>query len=132
MSSEKEERPLEPTILVVDDDQSAIAVTTEMLTRCGMSVLAAMDGAEGLKVFEENQGAVDLVVLDLIMPRMGGEEALRELRRIDSRVPVLISSGLGEEKLADQFSKAKRLGFIQKPFSLKILREKISALLGDR
>ncbi len=120
------------TILVVDDDETVAAVTAEMLSRFGVNVLIAGDGVEGVKLFEEKQGAVDLVILDLIMPRMGGEETFRELRRRDRRLPILISSGLSEERLTDRFSNENGVSFIQKPFPLKTLVDKISTALGDR
>ena len=103
-----------------------------MLSRFGVNVLIAGDGVEGVKLFEEKQGAVDLVILDLIMPRMGGEETFRELRRRDRRLPILISSGLSEERLTDRFSNENGVSFIQKPFPLKTLVDKISTALGDR
>lgn len=120
------------TILVVDDDQTAAAVTADMLSRFGVNVLIAADGVEGMKVFEKEQGAVDLVILDLIMPRMGGEETFRELRSLDRRLPILISSGLSEERLTDRFSNEIGVSFIQKPFPLKTLVDKVSTALGDR
>jgi|GEM_PF-5642625 len=119
------------TILVVDDDETAAAVTSEMLSRFGVTVLVAVDGVEGVKVFEDEKERIDLVILDLIMPRMGGEETFRELRRRNARLPVLISSGLSEEKLTDRFSGEEGVSFIQKPFPLKTLVEKISDALGD-
>lgn len=121
-----------PTILIVDDDQTAAAVTAQMLSRSGMEAVVARDGSEGVKFFEEREGVVDLVILDLIMPRMGGEETFNALRRIDRTVPILIASGLSENKLTERFLDQDAVSFIQKPFPLNLLIEKVREALGRK
>jgi CheY-like chemotaxis protein len=101
-----------------------------MLEECGYEVLLAADGVEGLAVFTERRGRLAAVVLDMMMPRMGGEEAFREMRRVDARVPVILSSGFNEQDAINRFTGKGLAGFIQKPYRLRTLAEKVRAAIA--
>ena len=80
------------------------------------AVVTAADGREAVEVFREQADAVDCVLLDLTMPRMDGEEAYRELRRIRRDVPVILASGYDEDDVARRFPDGGLAGFVQKPY----------------
>ena len=86
------------TVLVVDDEDALRAVACGALCRLGFQVLQARDGQEALQVFEANREQIRLVLMDLTMPRMDGEEAFRELRRAGARMPIILSSGFGPRR----------------------------------
>jgi CheY-like chemotaxis protein len=104
------------TILLVDDDEVLTGVIREILESAGYRVLTAFGGREALEIYEAWRGDVDLVMLDMIMPGMGGAETFRELQGMDPAVSVLIISGysLPDEVRALLAQGCK--GFLQKPF----------------
>jgi PAS domain S-box-containing protein len=117
------------TVLLVDDEPQVLAVGEEMVKLLGFDVLTAADGRRGVEVFRRHAGDVDLVVLDLAMPRMDGPETLVELRRISSDVPVLLASGYDEKETMEKFADRGFAGFIPKPYRLSVLRRKLRAAL---
>jgi len=104
------------TVLVADDEDSVRNVCQLVLEKYNCKVLTAADGVEAVEKFREKKDDIDVVVLDLTMPRMGGDEAFRELRRIDPHVKVVLSSGYSEEETISRFNGKGLAGFIQKPF----------------
>ena len=121
----------EKSVLVVDDEKIVLAVTVELLETLGFNVLACGSGAEAIRVFEKNRDRIDLVLLDLTMPDMGGGETFDRLRRIDSQVKVLLCSGYGQESRADEILKRGCNGFIQKPYKIDLLGSKISHIISS-
>ncbi|MCG6926116.1 MAG: PAS domain-containing protein [Acidobacteria bacterium] len=122
--------PLRGTVLVVDDEEVVREVTREMLERDGLEVLTAGDGAEAIEVFRERQGQIVLILLDMTMPRMDGEETFRELRRLDPDVRVILMSGYNEQDTTSRFVGKRLAGFLQKPFTLQDLEARLRAALG--
>ncbi|OPY09126.1 MAG: Blue-light-activated protein [Syntrophaceae bacterium PtaB.Bin038] len=120
------------TILLVDDDEVLIGVIREILESAGYRVLTAFNGREALEIYEAWRGDIDLVMLDMIMPGMGGAETYRELRGMDPKVPVLIVSGYSlPDQIRDLLAQGCR-GFLQKPFQIPELFEAIRrAMLRD-
>ena len=118
------------TVLVVDDEASVLAVTCKMLRRMGLEVLTARDGREALELYRERRSEISLVLMDLTMPRMSGEEAFSELRRLDPQVRVVLASGYDEHDIAAQFAGRGLAGSIQKPYTLKKLAAVLGALLA--
>jgi CheY-like chemotaxis protein len=102
-----------------------------MLGACGLSTLTAASGEEAVAVLEANLGSNDLVLLDLTMPEMNGEETYRRMRAIDRSVPVLLMSGYTEQEASTQFGGQGTSGFIQKPFRLDELKEAVRRVLKD-
>ena len=117
------------TILIVDDDETVLHITGEMLQRLGYTVLCAASGEEALRVFGEYRGRIGLVILDMIMPRMGGAEVVRRLTAMEPDLKVLLCSGHKFSKQALAGLNHDQQGSINKPFTLQILSTKIRQLL---
>jgi two-component system, cell cycle sensor histidine kinase and response regulator CckA len=120
----------QPVILFADDDQICLDVGVKILQKLGYSVLKARDGQEALEVFEDNKDTVDLVILDMRMPYNGGR-AFDQLRRIKSDVKVIIASGYTEDQRIREMYEQGCIGFIQKPFRINKLSEKILKALQN-
>ena len=119
-----------PVILFADDDELCLDVGVKILQKLGYSVLRARDGQEALEVFESNKNTVDLVILDMRMPYNGGR-AFDQLKQIKSDVKVLIASGYTEDQQIREMFKQGCMGFIQKPFSVNLLSDKILKALKN-
>jgi CheY-like chemotaxis protein len=117
-------------VLIVEDEPMVAEVAALMLQRLGFKVLKALSGEAALEVFRERPGGVDLVLLDMIMPGMGGEETFRRLRELRPDARVLLSSGYSSEGRAQELLKSGCLGFLQKPYNLADLRAKLEEILG--
>jgi len=118
------------TVLLVDDEETVRAVSRNMLERLGFEVLTTGDGREALEIFAADPDRITCVLLDLTMPELDGEECFRELRRIRQEVPVILSSGYDEQELTSRFVGRGLAGFIQKPYELADLAEKLRQVLG--
>jgi two-component system, cell cycle sensor histidine kinase and response regulator CckA len=117
------------TILLVDDDERVLQLTGEMLQRLGYTPLYAASGEKALLLFGEHSGRIDLVILDMIMPRMGGAELMRRLSALDPDIKILLSSGYTYSDQTIEDYNQGRCGFIQKPFTLHLLSATIRRLL---
>ena len=96
----------------------------------GYRVLIARDGKEAIDVYRKNWGDIDIVLLDMVMPNMGGGEAYDRMKGINPNIKVLLSSGYSIDGEATEILNRGCDGFIQKPFSIKQLSEKIGEVLG--
>jgi PAS domain S-box-containing protein len=117
-------------VLVVDDEKLVREMVKKALERYGYTVLLADGGLAAIDLLKRHPADVALVVLDLSMPRMSGEEALPELRKIRPEVKVLVSSGYSESETMTMFKGQRVSGFIQKPYTGAGLAEKVKACLG--
>jgi CheY-like chemotaxis protein len=102
-----------------------------MLESMGWKVLQASDGREALSVYREHMPEIVGVLMDLTMPHLDGEEAFRELRRHNADVRVLLMSGYNEQDAIARFVGKGLAGFVQKPFNVDELQERLRALLGS-
>ena len=118
------------TVLVVDDDDAMRAVVAMALARAGLDTVQARDGLEALALFQQHRERIRLILMDLTMPNMDGEEACRELRRLGAAVPVLLTSGFNETEALHRFQGLGLAGFIQKPFGLGRLVEVVHKALS--
>lgn len=116
-------------VLVVEDDEAAREFAMLVLKRAGFDVLEAGDGEEGVEVFRQNRDEIRCVLLDLTMPNMDGEEALRQIRGLESDVPTLLCSGYPEQDAISRFSNLHPTGFLEKPYSPEALLEKVQLIL---
>ena len=116
-------------ILVVDDEATIRRTAKMALERYGYEVLVARDGQMAVEIFEERADEIRLVVMDLTMPEMGGEEAVRRLQSIRPGVRVILSSGYHEMDVIQNFDGQKLAGFIQKPYNIRTLATKVKAAL---
>ena len=120
----------QPVILFADDDAICLDVSIKMLQELGYKVFDAKDGLEAIEVFKSNQSEVDLVILDMNMPHNGGS-TFDQLKKIDENVRVIIASGYAESQRIREMMEQGCYGFIQKPFSLNVLSQKILNVLND-
>jgi CheY-like chemotaxis protein len=112
-------------ILVVDDDETVRSVARQALEMKGFQVLEAQDGLEAVDQVRARGSAIGLVLLDMTMPRMGGEEAFREMRLLQPDIRVILSSGYNEVEAMSRFMGKGLKGFIQKPYGPRELLTKI-------
>jgi PAS domain S-box-containing protein len=117
------------TILLVDDEEGIISVARALLTRLGYRVLTAGSGPEAVEIYRSQPDAVDLVILDMIMPGMNGGETFERLKEIDPSVRVILSSGYSLDSLAGRIMDQGCRCFIQKPFAISPLSQKIREAL---
>jgi signal transduction histidine kinase/CheY-like chemotaxis protein len=118
---------LRGTVLVVDDEESVRAVASRMLVQAGLCVVEAVDGRDALDRFQDAPGTIDVVLLDLTMPRMGGVETARELRRLDPDVRIVLSSGYSD--VAASAAGAEGLPMLRKPYRSGALLARIGEAL---
>jgi PAS domain S-box-containing protein len=117
------------TVLLVDDEKMILDVGGQMLEKLGYQILTAPNGNEALKLFELHQDHIVLVILDMIMPVMGGSETFDKLKSMHPNIKVILSSGYAVDGQAADILKRGCNGFIQKPFSLKQLSRKMSEVI---
>lgn len=114
------------TVLLVDDEQRVLIGEQRLLEQMGCKVIAASDGRQALSLFAEHAGSIDVVLLDLIMPELGGAEVLRRLRQVDESVAVVLVSGHSEADVRSPIHGLRRTeAFLGKPFD----REQLIAAL---
>lgn len=116
-------------VLIVDDENTIRNVAKKMLSRAGYEVVTAVDGKEGVELFSQRPEEIDVVLLDMTMPRMDGVTAFMEIRKIRPDARVILSSGYNEHEAASRFAGKGLAGFIQKPYTSDILLEKIGESL---
>ena len=119
----------EISILCVDDNQEIRELLQVIVARLGHNSVTAMDGLDALGQLKDN--TFDIVITDLKMPRMDGEETFDELRRIDDTVPVIVTTGFGGQQCAERLCALGLAGFVQKPYQSHSLAEKLREALGD-
>jgi CheY-like chemotaxis protein len=118
-------------ILLVDDEQSIRTIGQRMLRRLGFEVVLAADGRDALARIREEGDRITAILLDLTMPHMDGEETFRELRRIRTDIPVILSSGYSEQDVAQRFAGQGIAGFVPKPYTIRNLQTALKPLLGN-
>jgi CheY-like chemotaxis protein len=119
-ASDASERPVlgTETILLVDDEEPIRNFATEVLSKVGYTVLVAADGREALEIYQKQGSTIDLVVLDLVMPKMGGVQCLEELVKIDPRARVLIVSGHLLDPHTTALIQQRAKGIVKKPLKV--------------
>ena len=117
------------TVLIVDDEEIVVGVGKQMLQKLGYSVLIARSGQEAVDVYQNNPDDVDLVLLDMIMPGLEAGDTYDKLKAVNPAIKVLLSSGYGLDQNASAIIDRGCNGFIQKPFNMKILEDKIGGIL---
>jgi signal transduction histidine kinase/CheY-like chemotaxis protein len=120
------------TILLVDDDEMIRNVAKAALERYGYTVVLASNGKEALDIYRGVFYSISMVVLDLTMPRMSGQETVANLMAINSGVKVLLTSGFDETETVRRFTGKGLAGFLQKPFSAAALTSKVREIIDSR
>jgi two-component system cell cycle sensor histidine kinase/response regulator CckA len=137
LKQEAEEAPKEfitgrETILLVDDDQMVLETGEEILGMLGYEVIPALSGSEAIRLYGEHQGRIDAVLLDMVMPEIGGGEVFDRIKEINPDIKVLLTSGYSQDGEANEILKRGCDGFIQKPFHTRDLSMKLREILDKR
>jgi CheY-like chemotaxis protein len=122
----------EGRILLVDDEDVIIDVGSEILEVLGYKVSTARSGREAIEIYKEKQNEIDMVILDMIMPEMDGGETFNMLKSIDPGVKVILSSGYSADARSTRMMEQGCYGFIQKPYSVNTLSQKVKEVLDKR
>ena len=120
------------TVLFVDDEDMIIEVAGELFEQLGYNVLTAKNGKEAIELYEENKEHIDIVLLDMIMPDMSGSDTYDKMRKINPDIKVLLSSGYSINGQATEIMDRGCNGFIQKPFKMKELSQKLREILDEK
>jgi len=120
------------TVLLVDDEDMIIDVGQDILKLLGYEVLPVRGGEEAIEVYKKNHDKIDMVILDMIMPDMGGGETYDRLKEINPDIKVLLSSGYSINGRATEILERGCDGFLQKPFSIMDLSQKIREILDKK
>jgi len=115
-------------ILVIDDDPAFVGLLTQFLAEDGYETVSALNGGDGLMLFELEHP--DLILLDLRMPGIGGHDVLRRVLMMRPDMPVIIVSGLGDAEGARQMLRRGAIDYLPKPVDLEVLGRSIAAALG--
>lgn len=119
-------------ILVVDDEPVLRKIAARILESAGHTVLLAENGGEAVDIFEEQGNSIDVVILDLVMPILGGRETYLELIKIRPDIPVIISSGFRKDERIDELIELGVAGFLQKPYTVEQMKDVIREVLSKR
>jgi signal transduction histidine kinase len=119
----------EGCIMIIEDETMVRKLAEKALLKMGCRVESFSNGPDGLAALERDPGRVRLVLLDLVMPEMSGQEVLEEIRRIRPEIKVLLTSGYHSTEVANRFETVRPDGFLAKPYPISDLREKVSSLL---
>jgi two-component system cell cycle sensor histidine kinase/response regulator CckA len=119
------------TILVVDDDESVRMLTRKVLETAGYSVLTAPDGRQGIEAVSQNGESISLVLIDLIMPQMRGDEAAKEMRNLKDGIKILFLSGYNDLQVSGVHGGPDKGEIMMKPYKVTKLLEKIQEVLGQ-
>jgi len=117
------------SVLLIDDEEMVLDIGEQILEKLGYEVLLAMSGIEALELYEKNQDKIDIILLDMVMPGMGGGKTYDKMREINSHIKFLLTSGYSIDGEAKKILERGCDGFIQKPFSIEELSNKIREIL---
>jgi two-component system cell cycle sensor histidine kinase/response regulator CckA len=117
------------TVLLVDDEESLLDMVSKMLSRSGYHILTAGNGETALEIYRHNEDGIDLVVLDLGMPGMGGANCLKQIKAINPQARVLVCSGYIQHELSGEMEALGASGFLAKPYRMSDLLKNIRELL---
>lgn len=117
------------TILVVDDQETVWDFLIEALQNLGYSVILAENGLDAIEICRENPGQIDLVLLDMIMPKLGGHSTFYQLRALDPKIKILLASGYVAPSAVNDLLANGAVGFLQKPHRIKTLAVELRRIL---
>jgi signal transduction histidine kinase/ActR/RegA family two-component response regulator len=120
------------TVLLVDDEEVILEVGKDLLEAMGYTVLEASGGREAVEIYKDNKDKIDLIILDMVMPRMSGGEAYDRIKEINPKVKVLLSSGYSIDGQAEGILARGCDAFVQKPFGMRELSQRIREILEKK
>jgi len=110
----------------VDDEEMIREIARDMLNHMGYRVLLAKDGQEAVEIYKEKGCEIDIIMVDLIMPKMNGLVCYKKLKEINKDVPIIVASGLGELSKKQSILELGAAGYLEKPYSIRSLSEVFS------
>jgi CheY-like chemotaxis protein len=120
------------TILVVDDEESIRSLARDMLETHGYQTLLADGGEEALEIYRAHGASIDLVILDMVMPKMGGLQTFLQLKKLNPKIKAILSSGYSQNGKAQEILNQGARGFLQKPYQVSALLAKVRGVLDAR
>jgi len=120
------------TILIAEDDEIVLALAEHLLTGAGYTVLTATDGKEAIEVFEQHADEIDIVMFDVVMPRLSGKQALERILELRPEIPHLFASGYSENAVHTNFIQNRGLHLLSKPYQTETLLRKIREVLDEK
>ncbi|MBI1317501.1 MAG: response regulator [Candidatus Hydrogenedens sp.] len=120
----------EGTILLAEDEEHVLRLTGRVLQAAGYRVLKAADGGEALAVYEQHAGEIDVLLLDVIMPHLGGPAVLKEIRARGGATPCIFASGYSETDVHEDFVVSEGVNLLQKPYTPQELIERIRDVMS--
>ena len=119
-------------LLIVDDEPLIRESMKDLLSHMGYNVLTAADGEEALRIYKTEGASIDLIVLDMVMPNMGGKETFEALFKMDPEVKIILASGYSKHIAVNKMLREKSCGFVQKPFMVADLNKLIEKILNPQ
>jgi DNA-binding NtrC family response regulator len=119
------------TILLVDDQDTIWDFMIEVLQTLGYTVILAENGLDAVEIYKENPKKIDLVILDMIMPKLGGHSTFYQIKAIDPKAKILLSSGYVSEQEVDDLLQQGAKGFVPKPHRINVIAEEIRRILDE-
>jgi len=127
LETSKKNRPVR-RILLVDDEEMVRNTTKEILNYLGYEVTVACGGEEAIQLYKDKKDQFDLLIIDLIMPKMNGVVCFEHIKKLDPTVPVVISSGISEIGKKESILQMGVSAFIQKPFTIDVLQSTLHSI----
>ncbi|MBN2009856.1 response regulator [candidate division KSB1 bacterium] len=124
--------PKSETILVVDDERQVLTLLERLLKTCGYKVMTASNGKEAISLYRTQRSNIDLVILDMIMPEMRGNECFQRLKAIDSNVKVILNTGYTADDSAQDLLNEGVIDLLEKPFNFHTLAKMVENALHDK
>lgn len=115
-------------VLLVDDEEMIREMTREILTYLGYEVISATNGSEAVQLFSQGKDDFDLVIIDLIMPKMNGAVCLEKIKAIKNEVPVIISSGITEVSKKEAMLSLGAAAYVEKPYTIESLQQTLQSI----
>ncbi len=119
-------------VLVIDDEAPIRSLAEDILTSYGYRVLCVEDGAEGVQIYRDSWNEIDLVILDMVMPKIGGRETFLKLKEINPSIKALLSTGYSQNEKTKEILESGVHGFIQKPYDVNELLTKVRMVLDEK
>ena len=120
------------TVLVAEDDKGVRTLITDVLHRYGYTTIEATDGQDALQKFLDNRNMIDLVIIDVVMPKMNGKEVYEEIRSVKPNVKTLFVSGYTRDVIIDKGVEDTMVDFIRKPIAIQEFLKKVREILGGQ
>ena len=114
-------------VLIVDDDEKILEIASLMLKSIGFETITASDGAEAIDIMKDNYD-INLVILDLTMPKMNGNDTYSAIRQISTDIPVIITSGYDSKRIEEEFAGKNIAGIIEKPYRMETLKDIVRSI----